>query len=194
MNRNTHPAQAHVIGHGGIYLGQLKDLVAHGLVAICPNSATAGRALVPWRDTHAFATLGFGGARRCLQAGAGCGPGRVACVQVDPLRQDIKSCSGCWNSSWLAATALGSAAGCLIGGRWRSRATNRVKSSAASCGVNKVGLGEVNRYHAEINWPGNVIRRWPQSFSACGMSPKDIDHISPAFLPEYLFYESQPEA
>lgn len=65
-------------------------MVAHGLVAICPNSATAGRALVPWRDTHAFATLGLGGARRCLQAGAGCGPKRVACVQVDPLTQDIQ--------------------------------------------------------------------------------------------------------
>jgi serine/threonine-protein kinase HipA len=48
--------------------------------------------------------------------------------------------------------------------------------------------------HAEINGLVNVIRQWPQSFSACGVSAKDIDHISPAFLPECFFYESRPEA
>jgi len=97
----AHPAQAHVLGHDGLNLGQLEDLVAHGFIAIRLHSATAGRALGWWRAqnlarelvlgqectktalvprlaTQAFAALGFDGARGCLQTIAGWGLGGAA--------------------------------------------------------------------------------------------------------------------
>lgn len=47
---------------------------------------------------------------------------------------------------------------------------------------------------AEINRLVDVVRHWRESFFACGVSAKDIDHIAPALLPECFFFESLPEA
>lgn len=47
---------------------------------------------------------------------------------------------------------------------------------------------------AEINRLVDVVRHWRESFFACGVSAKDIDHVAPAFLPECFFFESLPEA
>lgn len=47
---------------------------------------------------------------------------------------------------------------------------------------------------AEINRLVDVVRHWRESFFACGVSAKDIDHVAPAFLPEGFFFESLPEA
>ena len=38
-----------------------------------------------------------------------------------------------------------------------------------------------------------TLRTWREHFSACGVSPKDIEYIAPAFLPECFFFEKQPE-
>jgi serine/threonine-protein kinase HipA len=37
-----------------------------------------------------------------------------------------------------------------------------------------------------------VVQHWRDSFIACGVSAKDIDHIAPAMLPECFFFERQP--
>ena len=37
-----------------------------------------------------------------------------------------------------------------------------------------------------------VIRNWRDHFRACGVSPEDIEHIAPAFLPECFFFEEAP--
>ncbi|MDO9606244.1 MAG: HipA domain-containing protein [Hydrogenophaga sp.] len=47
---------------------------------------------------------------------------------------------------------------------------------------------------SEIDRLVNVVRHWRESFFACGVSAKDIDHVAPAFLPECFFFESLPEA
>jgi serine/threonine-protein kinase HipA len=47
---------------------------------------------------------------------------------------------------------------------------------------------------AEINRLVDVVRHWRESFFACGVSAKDIDHVAPAFLAECFFFESLPEA
>lgn len=39
-----------------------------------------------------------------------------------------------------------------------------------------------------------VIRQWRESFFACGVSAKDIEHIAPAFLPECFFVDGRPQA
>jgi serine/threonine-protein kinase HipA len=39
-----------------------------------------------------------------------------------------------------------------------------------------------------------VIRQWRESFFACGVSAKDIEHIAPAILPECFFFERRPDA
>jgi len=46
----------------------------------------------------------------------------------------------------------------------------------------------------EIDRIVDVIRHWRDSFFACGVSAKDIDHIAPAMLPECFFFERQPDA
>lgn len=46
---------------------------------------------------------------------------------------------------------------------------------------------------AEINRLVDVVRHWRESFFACGVSARDIDHVAPAFLPECFFFESLPE-
>jgi serine/threonine-protein kinase HipA len=38
-----------------------------------------------------------------------------------------------------------------------------------------------------------IARTWREHFHACGVSPKDIDYIAPAFLPECFFFEKPPE-
>lgn len=45
---------------------------------------------------------------------------------------------------------------------------------------------------AEINRLVDVVRHWRESFFACGVSARDIDHVAPAFLPECFFFESPP--
>lgn len=47
---------------------------------------------------------------------------------------------------------------------------------------------------AEIDRLVDVVRHWRESFFACGVSAKDIDHVAPAFLPECFFFENRPEA
>lgn len=39
-----------------------------------------------------------------------------------------------------------------------------------------------------------VVKQWKESFFACGVSAKDIEHIAPAMLPECFFFERQPDA
>jgi serine/threonine-protein kinase HipA len=36
-----------------------------------------------------------------------------------------------------------------------------------------------------------VIRHWRESFFACGVSARDIEHIAPAILPECFFFETE---
>jgi serine/threonine-protein kinase HipA len=47
---------------------------------------------------------------------------------------------------------------------------------------------------AQINQLVDVIRHWRESFFACGVSARDIDHVAPAFLPECFFFENRPGA
>jgi serine/threonine-protein kinase HipA len=47
---------------------------------------------------------------------------------------------------------------------------------------------------AQIDQLVDVIRHWRESFFACGVSARDIDHVAPAFLPECFFFESLPES
>ena len=44
----------------------------------------------------------------------------------------------------------------------------------------------------EIDSLVTVIRLWRESFSVCGVSPRDIDYIAPAILPDCFFYEERP--
>ena len=46
----------------------------------------------------------------------------------------------------------------------------------------------------EIDGIVAVVRQWRESFFACGVSAKDIEHIAPAILPECFFFERQPDA
>jgi serine/threonine-protein kinase HipA len=48
--------------------------------------------------------------------------------------------------------------------------------------------------HAEIDRMVEVIRHWRDSFSACGVSAKDIGYIAAAVLPDCFFFESPPDA
>lgn len=47
---------------------------------------------------------------------------------------------------------------------------------------------------AEMDRLVDVVRHWRESFFACGVSAKDIDHVAPAFLPECFFFENRPGA
>jgi serine/threonine-protein kinase HipA len=38
-----------------------------------------------------------------------------------------------------------------------------------------------------------VVRRWRESFFACGVSAQDLDYIAPAILPECFFFERRPD-
>lgn len=40
----------------------------------------------------------------------------------------------------------------------------------------------------------DVVRHWRDSFLACGVLAKDIDHIASAMLPDCFFFEKQPDA
>ncbi len=42
----------------------------------------------------------------------------------------------------------------------------------------------------EIDTIIDEVRTWRDHFHACGVSPKDIEYIAPAFLPEWFFFES----
>jgi serine/threonine-protein kinase HipA len=46
----------------------------------------------------------------------------------------------------------------------------------------------------EIDGIVTVVRQWRESFFACGVSAKDIEHIAPAILPECFFFERRPDA
>jgi serine/threonine-protein kinase HipA len=37
-----------------------------------------------------------------------------------------------------------------------------------------------------------VVQQWREHFFACGVSPRDIDYIAPAILPDCFFFESRP--
>jgi serine/threonine-protein kinase HipA len=41
----------------------------------------------------------------------------------------------------------------------------------------------------EIDQIVAVIRKWRESFAACGVSVRDLDYIAPAILPECFFFE-----
>ena len=45
----------------------------------------------------------------------------------------------------------------------------------------------------EIDGIVAVVRQWRDSFFACGVSAKDIEHIAPAFLPECFFFETRSD-
>ena len=45
---------------------------------------------------------------------------------------------------------------------------------------------------AEINRLVDVVRHWRESFFACGVSAKDIDHVAPAFLPCWRRPKTEP--
>jgi serine/threonine-protein kinase HipA len=47
---------------------------------------------------------------------------------------------------------------------------------------------------AEIDRLVDGVRHWRDSFFACGVSAKDIDHIAPAILPDCFFHERRPDA
>jgi serine/threonine-protein kinase HipA len=34
-----------------------------------------------------------------------------------------------------------------------------------------------------------VVRQWRESFFACGVSARDVEHIAPAMLPACFFFE-----
>ena len=60
-------------------------------------------------------------------------------------------------------------------------------------------LSQVGRFglsapaaRVEIDNLVNVIRLWRESFSVCGVSARDIDHIAPAILPDCFFFEERP--
>jgi serine/threonine-protein kinase HipA len=39
----------------------------------------------------------------------------------------------------------------------------------------------------------DVVRQWRDTFFACGVSARDVDFIAPAFLPDCVFFERQPQ-
>jgi serine/threonine-protein kinase HipA len=47
---------------------------------------------------------------------------------------------------------------------------------------------------AQIGGIVEVVRRWRDSFRACGVSARDIDYIAPAMLPECFFCDRPPDA
>lgn len=59
--------------------------------------------------------------------------------------------------------------------------------------VTRFGLSEEEARQA-IEEIVAVIRRWRESFFACGVSAKDIEYIAPAILPECFFFERRPDA
>lgn len=75
-----------------------------------------------------------------------------------------------------------------IGDHGRTASTYNLISQAGRFGLS------VADARAEINRLVDVVRHWRESFFACGVSAKDIDHVAPAFLPECFFFESLPEA
>lgn len=75
-----------------------------------------------------------------------------------------------------------------IGDHGRTASIYNLLSQAGRFGQSAVDA------RAEIDRLVDVIRHWRESFFACGVSAKDIDHIAPAFLPECFFFENRPEA
>jgi serine/threonine-protein kinase HipA len=51
----------------------------------------------------------------------------------------------------------------------------------------------VENARAEIDRLIEVIRRWRETFFACGVSTKDVDYVAPAMLPECFFFERPPD-
>lgn len=45
----------------------------------------------------------------------------------------------------------------------------------------------------EIDRVVAVVRRWRESFLACGVSTPDVDYIAPAILPECFYFERRPD-
>ncbi len=74
-----------------------------------------------------------------------------------------------------------------IGDHGRTASIYNLMSQAGRFGLSAADA------RAEIDRLVHVVRHWRESFFACGVSAKDIDHIAPAFLPECFFFENRPE-
>jgi serine/threonine-protein kinase HipA len=74
-----------------------------------------------------------------------------------------------------------------IGDHGRTASIYNLMSQAGRFGLSAADA------RAEIDRLVHVVRHWRESFFACGVSVKDIDHIAPAFLPECFFFENRPE-
>ncbi|MFZ5722692.1 MAG: type II toxin-antitoxin system HipA family toxin [Pseudomonadota bacterium] len=75
-----------------------------------------------------------------------------------------------------------------VGNHGRTASIYNLVSQAARFGLSAEAA------HREIERIVAVVRQWPESFSVCGVSAKDIEHIAPAILPECFFLEEKPGA
>ncbi|MDP3036498.1 MAG: HipA domain-containing protein, partial [Rhodocyclaceae bacterium] len=73
-----------------------------------------------------------------------------------------------------------------VGNYGRTASIYNLLSQAGRFGLTLVAARmEVDRIVA-------VVRRWRESFFACGVSAQDLDYIAPAILPECFFFERRP--
>jgi serine/threonine-protein kinase HipA len=74
-----------------------------------------------------------------------------------------------------------------VGNYGRTASIYNLVSQAGRFGLTLVAARmEVDRIVA-------VVRRWRESFFACGVSAQDLDYIAPAILPECFFFERRPD-
>ena len=52
----------------------------------------------------------------------------------------------------------------------------------------------VEAARVEIEHIAHVVRGWREIFLGCGVSPKDLEYVAPAFLPQCFFSEQPPQA
>ncbi|MEX0827856.1 MAG: HipA domain-containing protein, partial [Haliea sp.] len=58
--------------------------------------------------------------------------------------------------------------------------------------VGRFGLS-VEEARREIDRIVAVVRKWRDSFRACGVSTEDIESVAPAILPECFFFEERTD-
>ncbi len=75
-----------------------------------------------------------------------------------------------------------------VGDHGRTASIYNLLSQAGRFGLSAQAARE------EIDRLVDVVRHWRDSFLACGVSGKDIDHIAPAILPDCFFFERSPGA
>lgn len=75
-----------------------------------------------------------------------------------------------------------------VGSHGRTASIDNLLSQAGRFGLS------VDEARQAIDGIVAVMRQWRESFFACGVSAKDIEHIAPAILPECFFFERQPDA